>query len=108
MEEDILRIEYCPEGEAVSDFAVEEWFEGVRNGGDFKVSTTLPVSRVRVAVCEGDLPPEDVVFVYKELVQSPTRNGRLYHWPQGFCDAEAALLKRLLWPPKGGCGGHET
>lgn len=92
----MLRIEYCADGEAVSDFAVEEWFERVRGGGDFKVSTTLAVTRVRVAVREGDLLPEGVMFIYKGFGQSPTKNGRLYHWFNGFCDAYDRLLERLL------------
>jgi hypothetical protein len=97
-------IHYCPEGEAVSDFAVEEWFEEVKRlrkrwGDDDlyrEVSTTLPVSRVRVAINEGDLSPEDVLFVFRGEELVPTANGRLHRWPEGFCDAEQKLLERLL------------
>lgn len=92
----MLRIEYCAEGEVVSDFAIEEWFDKVKGGGDFKVSVEMAVTRVRVAVNEGDLSHEDVVIVFRDMEQAPTINGRLHRWPDGFCDTFEKLLERLL------------
>lgn len=92
----MLRIEYCADGESVSDFAVEEWFEKAKAGGDFKVSNEIPIIRVRVAVNEGALSREDVLIVFRDMEQIPTTNGRLHHWPDGFCDTFEKLLERLL------------
>ena len=91
-----LTIRYCAEGEAVSDFAVEEWYEKVRAGGDFKVSNELPLTRVRVGIFEGEIPHTDVEFLFEGHVLQPTVEGRLFIWPHGFCDAFSDLLFRLF------------
>ena len=95
----MITIIYCAEGEAVSDFGVEEWWAKVQAyGGNvlLRVSTTPPIDRVRVAVCEGDLLPEDVEIEYKGRIQHPDSDGRLAWWPKGFCDIAMRLLERLL------------
>ena len=103
-EKNMIRIEYCPDGEAVSDFELEEWFEETKRlrerwGDDDllrQVSTTLPITRVRVAINEGDLSHEHGRFVFRGEELAPTANGRLHRWPEGFCDAEQKLLFRIF------------
>lgn len=95
----MITIRYCAEGEAVSDFGVEEWWaKALAYNGNvlLRVSTTLPITRARVAVCEADLFCVDVAFEFQGELLHPDPDGRLAHWPRGFCDAEEDLLFRLL------------
>ena len=92
----MIMIKYCNWGTPISDFDVEEWYQSIRTGGDFYISSEIAVTRVRVAVKEGELNPEDVSFCYKGICQFPDKDGRLAQWPEGFCDVSERLLERLL------------
>ena len=68
------------------------------------------IDGIRIAVREGVLTPEDVVFHYFErqgnesVVRSPVidSDGRLSEWPPGFFDQHEMNLVRLLRPIQGG------
>lgn len=99
----MITIRYCPEGEAVSDFAVEGWWRRVLAYDTsvlVRVSTTPPVTRARVAVCERELPPTAIQFEYQGRCQYPDSNGRLSWWPDGFCDITEKLSESLLAPKR--------
>jgi len=98
----VITIEYCAEGEAVSDFAVEEWWEKVRTQAAMglsarsRVSTGLAIDRVRVGIVDGELPHQDVEFLFRGECLRLDADGFTDRWPNGFCDSYEKLARRLL------------
>ena len=98
----MVGIRYCSEGKAVSDFALEEWFAEIlplaldEQWHALGVCTAMPIHRVRVAIREGDIPPEYVQFWYGDRILQPDKDGRMLTWPRGFCDTMERMLERLL------------
>ena len=64
-----ITIEYCPDGLAISDFAIKSWeqrmIQNYQLGQDalYKVSTILPMYAVRIAVVAGYIKVDDVIFI---------------------------------------------
>ncbi len=102
----MITIEYCEDGEAVSDFNVDRWFKSVVNATkdpfesayrpNDKVSTTPPIDRVRVAIANGELSCEDVNFIFNGKIIKSNEYGALSEWPDGFCDVGLKLIEKIL------------
>ena len=104
-----ISIEYSPDGQAISDFEVEDWandivkesmtplsnFTGERVIGR-RVSTALAIHQIRAFIKQGKLNHSEVIFVHNGLELKPDKDGRLENWPNGFCDNQENLLYILL------------
>lgn len=104
----MIYIEYVEYGSAVSDFEYKMWLENIKNilkavdNGEmkydsrFSVSTSVPISAVRLAICKGEIDNAHVAFIYKNKVFQADKNGRIADWPKGFADAEGELAFKIL------------
>jgi len=95
----MITIEYCEEGIAVSDFNYQIWIDTVKNmKADycFKVSTSLPIDLIRLAILEDEILFSNVNFKYDGKILQPNEFGILEDWPVGFCDKEMVISGQLL------------
>jgi len=105
----MITIDYCADGEPISDFNYKDWLYGeygVKNllvvckdknlHLNFQVSTSLPIHAVRAAIHKGEIDPKDIEFLFENRILKPDKNGRISDWPEGFCDAEINEMERLL------------
>lgn len=95
-----LTIHYAP-GPSVSDFDLEKVYQYIFARLQ-KCDVTLTCSnetlflRIRVGVKEGDIPHENVRFVWRDQEFTPDKDGRLDRWPSGFLDTTDELLERMI------------
>jgi len=95
-------IEFHPDGDAVADARAERCaldFLLSDVSQNIRVSTDNFITAVRVLVCEGKFPHDQVEFRYEDHRMIPDRHGRLSNWPNGFCDYNDGWLDRLLSNP---------
>lgn len=98
-------VEYSPHGESVPDWQTEaraREFLTWPGDGYFHTSSENFVTAVRVLVAEKVISHELVTFLFEGQTQQPTAEGRLEHWPNGFCDTNERYLMRLIevmYPP---------
>lgn len=102
-------IEYAPDGLAFGDASVEREAKAFLTlvcvfpeDHTIKVSTENFILAVRVLIYEGFIPHDQVEFLFDGVRLQPDKNGRLQHWPNGFCNTNKNLLMRLLAPKEGG------
>ena len=60
------------------------------------VANEIIVMAVRLAVCQGRINHEDIVFVFMEQEVPMDKNARIENWPNGFCDTYDRILDGLL------------
>lgn len=99
----MLEIEYCEDGEAVSDFKAIEY---VKDLYDFAtknnitvsahVSSEIVIQAARVLIAEGRILHNQVVFIFKEEKITADKYGRMQRWPKGFCDISLDFCSFLL------------
>ncbi len=91
-------IEYAVDGLAIADYKAEETARSFLKSDDtyIKVSTDNFVTAVRALIHEQLISHKEVEFLFQGTKLQPTKNGRLNHWPVGFCDLSENLLSRLL------------
>lgn len=106
----MIYIEYAKHGAAISDFDYEEWIDRIKTclemmkkvtysmGHDIKfmVSTSVPISAVRLAICKGEINHAHIAFIYKNKIFQADKNGRIENWPDGFADKEGDFAEALL------------
>lgn len=99
----MIEIEYCRDGVAVSDFEAAGWADYVvRRAGPcghclrHRVSTSLPVHMVRLAIVTGKLRAEDVAFVFEGKVFSANEYGAIPEWPRGFAELGGDVMEGIL------------
>jgi len=65
---------------------------------DREIMTTnfLMVTYLRVLVSRGDIKPDEIRFKFGDDIITCDKNGRLSHWPKGFCDMWDNYLDELL------------
>jgi predicted ATPase len=96
----MISINYDPiHGEAIRDGSVDslvnQWIK--RDFVTIDVSTSNIVDALRLAVKEGRLPKEHIVFFFREKTKIRIDdNGNLDHWPEGFCDTLDKITERLI------------
>ena len=98
MNREKIVVEYCAEGDPVSDFAVADWSYNFLRGSQthYRVSTSLPIDAVRLMIVQGKLDAEDVTFSYSGLVFQANRYGAIPDWPIGFADRSGAYAHDIL------------
>jgi hypothetical protein len=105
----MIYIEYSEYGIAISDFEHKEWldrlketlcynkkFDNIGYDTKFAVSTSLPISAVRLAICRGEIDNAHIAFIYKNKIFQTDKNGRIADWPRGFADIEGDLTEDML------------
>ena len=100
----MITIEYCAEGEPVSDFNYTEWLHKIKNSivyGSlyditFKVSTSLPINVIRLAIVKGELNYKDITFKYKDKEFQTNQYGVIEKWPNGFCEVNRSIATDLI------------
>lgn len=90
-------VEYCPKGDPVSDFEVNEYVElAIENEHLFpmcKVSTSNAIDTFRLYYMKGKIA--ELSFEYQGQEIAVDHNGRLAEWPKGFCDLQMIQLSQL-------------
>jgi len=95
----MITIEYCREGDAISDFACNDWLENILNQeGDMhlQISTSPPCNALRLAIVQGRIPCEDVMFEFEGKELPPNKYGAIMHWPDGFTDLDCTYSEQIL------------
>jgi hypothetical protein len=93
-------IEYHRLGIAMADQDCEESARDflLRSNGDDRIaiSNSIFITAVRALICEGHIPHTEVQFIFDGQTLLPNKDGRMAHWPRGFCDYTDDLLMRIL------------
>jgi hypothetical protein len=92
-------IEYAPNEEAIRDADAERpalEFLQLEGQQHICVSTDNFINAARVHICRGVIPHDQVVFLFDGMELRPDSDGRLDHWPRGFCDFTDRWLMELL------------
>ena len=97
----MISIEYCAEGEPVSDFNYKDFVKKVFTGeidAYYKVSTSIACSVIRLAIARKDwiLTHKDIEFIFNGKTITFNEFGRAKDWPRGFCDADIDVAEELL------------
>lgn len=86
-------------GTPVADGKAEKFaLELAQNETDFVVATDNLITATRALIYEGSISHESVCFVFQDRIIPTDKNGRISHWPNGFCDYLDNWLMRLLGP----------
>lgn len=93
-------INFSPDGEAISDFKAEERAREFLCGtGDYiSVSTDNFILVARCLIREKFISFADIQFTFENKVIGHDADGRMLHYPLGFCDQSTDWLLRLLYP----------
>lgn len=98
----MITIEFCRDGEPVSDFDYLEWLDLVRNiqgpGLVFKVSTSIAIDVIRAEIFVDNIPHTEIRFLYRGEYIYPNKDAKLPVWPRGFCDLTTDVLSVLIGP----------
>jgi hypothetical protein len=105
----MITIEYCKDGEKISDFEYEEWFEKNKEwfeenmdpfnmDVEFKVSTSLIFYYIRVLVAEGKILHNKVQFKMDENIIKIDKAGHMHNNPHDFLSQPFDLSMRILYP----------
>ena len=98
----MITMEYCMEGEAISDFEVEAWVDAVidqerkAHFKHYKVTNSIPFSAIRLAIVQGRIPCENVTFFFDGKEIRPNKYGAVQDWPKGFCDKEVGYMEQTM------------
>jgi len=100
----MLKVKYCEDNAyCVPDKKVDKFVKDIIDryntfDCDFiAVSSELIISRFRLAIKEGDIKSDDIVFITEYDIEIiPNSNGSLPVWPAGFCDTNDNLLDKLI------------
>lgn len=98
----MLTVEYCKEGEVVSDFDVVSFVQNIiqdlKQGVDkeIKVSTSDVIHQIRLKVAQGGIRYDDIQFKYKDEILIVDKDGRMPHYPQGFADIDMDICDGIM------------
>jgi len=97
----MIRIEYAPGGELVSDFDIQSFMDMVvskienNNDMDWTVSNSLPIEAINLLVAEGKVPHEKVIYIFEDKEIRPNEYGVIWR-PKGFCDIGSDIAEKTL------------
>ncbi len=105
----MIFLELTSEAAPYSDFEVEtayrdllDWYTQFNDDpelgqqGVFHTSTCNIIERVRVGIAEGELPFDQVTFVFNGQMFQANKYGAVYDWPTGWCDQGGKHAQRIL------------
>ena len=94
----------CPDGLIARyvDNLAENFEAYVKEKAPIFIGSELLITGIRVAVFEGRIPFDQVAFFYDRFAMYIDKDGRIDHWPRGFCDHNDKFLAILLdWNTQG-------
>lgn len=93
-----MKVRYAKDGVVVSDFALTEWINGIvaNLDVDLCVSNSTPIHAIRLAIAEGRIPHDRVIFLFEDLEIAVNEYGAIPNWPIGFADACWDLSTKIL------------
>lgn len=95
----VLKFEYCKDGIAVSDFALDSFMADIlQNQEDtyYKFSTENIFNRIQLAIVEQRLNYENIFFVFNGEELSINKNGQCSSWPTGFLSECSRTARNIL------------
>lgn len=100
----MLKFIYSKRGRAISDFDLDDFIKDIicdaNKNKFYHCSTENLFNRVRLAIVEGHLNPENVLFVFNDEEITINSDGLCDKWSNGFlCESETTarnLLKARL------------
>lgn len=95
----MIRIEYCEEGQAISDFGIDEFIlKAYEANESIKVSTENVLYKIRALAAKGTIDYSQVFLVYKEQEMTINPCGRINidTYPKGFMDLVDDCLDVML------------
>lgn len=98
----MLTIEYCRDGDPISDFEAEEWVREIinieKNDSEFlsKVSTSLPIDLISLAVVDGKLNYKNVKFLFNGEHMFINEYGVIQNQKIGFCDKSLNTVTKTI------------
>ena len=100
----MITLEYCEDGEPVSDFNYRHWLEkftltiraGLDIDANYKVSTSLPIIAVRHEIAKGEIDHQKIIFKFGEHHLRSNEYGVMDNWPEGYCDIDLDLCSKIL------------
>lgn len=90
------RVVFSNTATPVSDDSAEAHARTLLYCDELHTSNHLVVDWIRVMIKEGLFDHKDIVFEYNGQILEADRNGRIEHWPLGFCDHTEKVLERLI------------
>jgi hypothetical protein len=99
----MLVVNYDPHnGHAVPDAKIKEFVKvAIETHEDLgnnvvEVGSELIIGEFRVAIIDGLIPHDQIVFRFEGQVIVPNEYARLPAWPQGFCDYGDTQCRHVL------------
>ena len=91
-------IEYCVDGEAISDFYIQDKVREIAQGSkkNFKFSTENIFTAIRLAVVQGIINHDEIVFKFGNEKINVNKFGAIPNCPKGFCDLNVSLSEAIL------------
>lgn len=68
----------------------------IATGRDVTVSSFLLINQIRILVKRGKWNCDNIIFLYENYKIRINEDGRLSHWPEGFCDIYDHILNELV------------
>lgn len=102
-ESTMIKFEYSNFGKPVNDFYVDDYVDSIIK--DYKKGDAFPIyhfsssnvfTRLRLAIVNGDISYNEVVFVFEGKDLIINQYGTINNWPNGFCDSETRDCGKIL------------
>lgn len=94
----MVTIEYNKNGFPVSDFDIEKFVQGIKNGINydcvFRISNQLPILGVRLAICKNEIDFQKIQFKFEDKIASVNEYGVISCTP--WEDLEFELSEELI------------
>ena len=98
----MITVEYCQEGEAVSDFDVFSFVQDIIQDlkqdidKEIKVSTSDVIHKIRSEIAQNNIHYDAIQFKYKDEIITVDANGRMPYEPRGFADIDMDICDEIL------------
>lgn len=98
----MIYVRYDPNGiVSVPDGKIDFVVSAIINANDIDqfeiiIPNQIVIDAIRLAVKEGRIDHNNIVFLFDEHELRVDRNGRIDEWPKGFCDKWEDILMRML------------
>ena len=100
----MITIEYCEDGEPISDFNYEDWITRIKNyflyakeqDWYLKASTDIAIQALRLEIAKGNINCEDITFAFKDEKFKANKYGVFNKVPDGFCKAHFDLIWQII------------
>jgi hypothetical protein len=95
-----MKIEYCAEGKAITEWNFQEWIDEVARLQDtnelMKVSTELAIDMVRSAILDEKINPNNIQFLFNGIEANVNEYGVIIDWPKGLADFSNRVIINIV------------